>query len=284
MEGSLVWDDTNDAIAYCDGTNWVALEGGSGGVTWPLEASTAGGLGDEDKPQFVSDADSDTGVHIGSSSVGLTVDGETQVYTAYGYTSINAETQLDLMVRWGSDNFIQMDNEYISIVNDSTGGILIEDRGTGNDNGINFISQDLIQFYSGENYYFETTGGASFGIGTNSPSDTLHVVGTAVSDGWNVPSDERLKSNIVQIEDAMTRLESLTGASFVYKKDGRPSLGLIAQEVETVFPTAVSTNNQSGIKSVDYNQLIAPLIEAVKELNARNRALEDRVRVLEAKK
>lgn len=51
-----------------------------------------------------------------------------------------------------------------------------------------------------------------------------------------------------------------------------------------MFPTAVSTNAQSGLKSVDYNQLIAPLIEAVKELSLRNANLNLRVKALEEAK
>lgn len=43
---------------------------------------------------------------------------------------------------------------------------------------------------------------------------------------------------------------------------------MIAQEVEKVFPEIVNTNNE-GYKSVEYGNLVAPLIEAVKELNAK---------------
>lgn len=77
-------------------------------------------------------------------------------------------------------------------------------------------------------------------------------------------------------------LQLLEGYSFRYIEDARPSIGLMAQDVEAVFPSAVTTNPESGLKSVDYNQLIAPLVEAIKELNARNNELENRIRVLES--
>ena len=48
--------------------------------------------------------------------------------------------------------------------------------------------------------------------------------------------------------------------------DDKPQLGVLAQKVEKVFPEAVLTNKK-GIKSVAYNMLIAPIIEAIKKLN-----------------
>ena len=54
----------------------------------------------------------------------------------------------------------------------------------------------------------------------------------------------------------------------------QPGIGVIAQEVEKVFPELVTTDEQ-GRKKVEYEGLIAPLIEAIKEI-------DDRVRTLEA--
>lgn len=55
-----------------------------------------------------------------------------------------------------------------------------------------------------------------------------------------------------------------------------PGLGVIAQEVERVFPDLVETG-EDGIKRVHYYGLIGPLIEAVRELDDRLRALEKRL-------
>jgi hypothetical protein len=55
-----------------------------------------------------------------------------------------------------------------------------------------------------------------------------------------------------------------------------PGLGVIAQDVERVFPQLVETG-EDGIKRVAYYGLIGPLIEAVKELDARVRTLEGQV-------
>lgn len=91
----------------------------------------------------------------------------------------------------------------------------------------------------------------------------IHNVGNMYSDGYFHNSDERLKENIVALPglDIITRL---TGVSFNWKKDGTPSVGVLAQEVEAVLPEAVHTDAE-GFKSVNYDALIAPLIQAIKE-------------------
>ena len=60
-------------------------------------------------------------------------------------------------------------------------------------------------------------------------------------------------------------------------------MGVIAQEVEKVFPELVTTDDQ-GRKKVEYEGLIAPLIEAVKELDERVRSLEAEVAAFRDKK
>jgi len=57
----------------------------------------------------------------------------------------------------------------------------------------------------------------------------------------------------------------LDGISFDWKESGEKSIGLIAQDVEKVFPEIVNTEEGTGLKSIEYGKLVAPLIEAVKE-------------------
>jgi hypothetical protein len=76
----------------------------------------------------------------------------------------------------------------------------------------------------------------------------------------------------------MSLVRRLRGVSFEWREDLQPGhsgkdLGVIAQEVEQVFPELVHTDAR-GYKMVNYAGLIAPLIEAVKELDARIAALE----------
>ncbi len=95
------------------------------------------------------------------------------------------------------------------------------------------------------------------------PDGNLSWNGTMNATKYNTTSDARLKSDIKPIENALDKLEAISGCLFTM--DGERSAGVIAQEVEKVLPEAVMTNEE-GYKSVNYNAVLALLIEAVKEL------------------
>jgi hypothetical protein len=121
------------------------------------------------------------------------------------------------------------------------------------------------------------------GIGINDPQDKLDVDGYVRSNGVRLTSDARWKENIEDIGDALHKISQLRGVSFDWiepSRGGGRQIGVIAQEVEDVFPEVVHTDGQ-GYKSVEYNKLVAPLIEAVKELKAENKALKERIARLE---
>jgi hypothetical protein len=76
----------------------------------------------------------------------------------------------------------------------------------------------------------------------------------------------------------MAQVRRLRGVSFEWRENAPrgqtgADLGVVAQEVEEVFPELVRTG-PDGYKTVNYLGLIAPLIEALKELDARVEALE----------
>lgn len=76
-------------------------------------------------------------------------------------------------------------------------------------------------------------------------------------------SDERIKSNVRPLEgSALDKVCALQGLEYVI--GGRPSLGLLAQDVQRIVPSAVDESR--GQLYVDYSQLIPLLIEAIKEL------------------
>jgi hypothetical protein len=88
-------------------------------------------------------------------------------------------------------------------------------------------------------------------------------------------SDSRLKDNIVELDNALSKLITLRGVYYDWKEDvsdvvlsGGRQIGIIAQEVEAVFPELVITNEQ-GYKMVDYTRLAPILIEGVKTLDSR---------------
>ena len=88
-------------------------------------------------------------------------------------------------------------------------------------------------------------------------------------------SDETLKENVNRIGGAegMELIREIRPVRYDWKETGREALGVIAQETARVLPNLVDTD-PNGIMSVDYIQLIAPLIAAVQELDARVTVLE----------
>ena len=86
--------------------------------------------------------------------------------------------------------------------------------------------------------------------------------GTVSATVFNATSDISLKGNIKIIEDPIEKVLQLNGVTFNWKENQKPSIGVIAQELEKVLPELVT---QGDIKSVNYNGLIGLLIEAIKE-------------------
>ena len=79
-----------------------------------------------------------------------------------------------------------------------------------------------------------------------------------------------LKDNISTLDNPLAKVMQIRGTEFDWK-DGNPNykghdIGVIAQDVESVLPDAVSTK-PDGTKGVHYNKLIPLLIEAVKDLS-----------------
>lgn len=112
----------------------------------------------------------------------------------------------------------------------------------------------------------------SLGVGTVAPSYELEVQGNVyASQDVITASDYRLKSNIVSISNATNIVSQLRGVTFT--KDGSNGVGLIAQEVEQVLPDVVFQGGE--FKGVAYQNIVAVLIEAVKELKAEIERLKD---------
>jgi hypothetical protein len=82
-------------------------------------------------------------------------------------------------------------------------------------------------------------------------------------------SDERLKENVVPITGALNSLGVFSGIRFTWKdRDTGPQIGIIAQELEKVYPELVKSDKE-GFKSIAYGNLVSVLIEAIKELEER---------------
>lgn len=120
-----------------------------------------------------------------------------------------------------------------------------------------------IWLQSSSNIYYSS---GNVGIGTSTPTSALHVIGDIQYTGVLTDlSDRRLKDRITPLENALDGILTLQGYSYVMKDDPAqtPEYGLMAQDVETVFPVLVKTDD-NGTKSLNYSGLIAPMIESIK--------------------
>ena len=81
--------------------------------------------------------------------------------------------------------------------------------------------------------------------------------------GFIQSSDRRIKSNIRKLSSVLEKIKKLNPSSYTLKSDKKhhERIGLIAQEVETVFPQFVYTD-EKGYKAIDYASMITICIKA----------------------
>ena len=109
---------------------------------------------------------------------------------------------------------------------------------------------------------------------TNTNSNvTFGTIGcTSLTASGNVTafSDSRLKTEIHTIKNPLEKVDRLRGVTFKWLHTDKPSSGVIAQEVQEVFPELVECTTHEGkeVLSVDYGKLVGVLIESIKELKA----------------
>ena len=140
---------------------------------------------------------------------------------------------------------------------------------------------------------FSTTAPAFvIGNGTfGNPSDAFKVMfnGDAtvsndltVNGDVTVSSDARLKANIVSLGATLSKLLNIDGKTYTVKKNGAQKIGVLAQDIQAVFPELVS-EDKDGMLSVNYQGLIPVLINALKEQEQKFQVQEERFQKQEQK-
>ena len=94
-----------------------------------------------------------------------------------------------------------------------------------------------------------------------------HFGSTVNAANFNTTSDATLKTNVETLTGSLDAVKAMRGVSYDWIENGNSEVGVIAQEVEAIVPDVVSTNDE-GIKSVKYGNMVAVLIEAIKEQQA----------------
>ena len=177
----------------------------------------------------------------------------------YTFTSVGVGTsaQTSFFEVYGS---AQIRTGVVTITNSSDTDIVrITDGGFNVISGITTLGGNLV--VSGD---LDINGTGTHDIFGTVSLDNVAVAGIVTAVDFNSTSDQSLKTNINTVNNALDIVNELRGVSFDWKETGKPSYGVIAQELEKVLPALVSDTN---IKSVNYNGIIGVLIESIKELS-----------------
>ena len=96
---------------------------------------------------------------------------------------------------------------------------------------------------------------------------TISVFGNVFAASFTPPSDASLKTNIMPLTDVLDKLEKIRGVSFKWneldpygRSEGGRAIGLIAQEVEEVFPELITASGDEGYRGIDYNRFTGVLL------------------------
>jgi hypothetical protein len=176
---------------------------------------------------------------------GIHMDGnETQI--GDGWMGLTVDT-------WGGTT---IGDGYYGIQTDGPGGVV----------DINSFDITLGMGYSGDQVNVHSTLNVDF---------DANIMGNLYAGGVLLSSDRRFKKDINTVENALEKVLKLRGVNYYWKQkdfpnknfDDKLELGLIAQEVEAIIPEVVG-ESADGYKAVEYQKLVALLIEAIKEQQA----------------
>jgi hypothetical protein len=149
---------------------------------------------------------------------------------------------------------------------------------------VNTVVSGSSQILGGSTIHSSSVGDYQFnsiGVGTAASTTAGEIRATGDITAF-YSSDIRLKENIQPIQNALEKVESISGNTYDWKEGYDEihshkgnDVGVIAQEVEEILPQIV-TNRDNGFKAVQYEKIIPLLIEAIKELSAKINRLENK--------
>ena len=217
------------------------------------------------------------GVISGSSQItaGSTTNFATDVKTRLNAeTVVSGSSQINVSSTTGDIELgTRTSGNYVAVISGSANQITV--AGSGLESAV--VTLSLPQnIHTSANPQFN-----SLGIGTTASTTAGEIRATGDITAF-YSSDIRLKENIQPIQNALEKVESISGNTYNWKEGYEEihshkgnDVGVIAQEIEQILPQIV-TNRDNGYKAVQYEKIIPLLIEAIKELSARVNSLENK--------
>jgi len=200
----------------------------------------------------------------GSFTLSGSMVGDSSSTGSFGNLNVFGNTQMDGNLTLGDNNkIISGAGSDLEIYHDGSNSF-IDEKGTGdlfirsntvhikgysvNETMVKGIVNGAVELYHDNSKKLETT------------SAGVTVTGTISAGEVTATSDERLKSDIETIDNALDKVMNMRGVSFT--KQAERGIGVIAQEVEKIIPEVV---HDGEYKSVAYGNMVGVLIEAIKE-------------------
>lgn len=179
-------------------------------------------------------------------------------------------------------------NNIITTIGQGTSQISVGRLGTGTPDSTKYLRGDgaWSTIISGATLNDDSTTNASYYLGMSTTTSGAWInayvsstqlyfnpsSGTLTSTNFNSLSDVRFKTDLVQIDAALSKVKQLTGYTYTIIESGNRSAGLIAQEVEAVQPESVGGTVEK--KTLDYGSMMGLIVEAIKELDDKLEAIK----------
>lgn len=281
--GILTYNRTSNALLLCDGVSWktVSLSGSTAaaGSAGQVQFNASGALA-ADAGLYWDNTNKRLGIGTTSPAYTLDVTGTTRTtgnYFTNGSLYMGQDgTSTSLIGSSASNQFMYL---YGASSKATGAAIVLYGRGYG-------AVEGRVAYYASTNtndtsvshlFAKVSAGGTDTTLASIRSNGNMYVfgdytcaIGTATT--VSCSSDRRLKTAIEPIHGALDSVVRLQGVTYRLKdpkKNQRERVGLIAQDVQKVFPQVVSLED-NGYYTMDYGSLVAPIIEAVKELKAAN--------------
>ena len=199
------------------------------------------------------------------------IDGTSDFNVGIGLTNPQSKLEVNVGTAVSAFDIQGSAGQLFSVTNNLTSGSIFSVNDVSGIPSIDVDADGTIQLAP-----FSTT--EFVGVGTTNPTTKLHVIGEVTATDFNSTSDSRLKTNVQSINDPLAKILQINGVSFNWIENNKPSMGVIADNIEEVVPELVSDTDP---KTVNYNGLIGLLIEVVKEQQTQIDSLNERLSRLE---
>ena len=286
VPGDIIFDADGGDILFKDAGTLVGTIGGfaSNNVTIKSEVS------DGDVIFQGNDGGSGiTALTLDMSEQGNATFNKNVIFGDNGKALFGAGTDLAIFSD-GTDGKIEASGSLILAANGTT--ISLRDGGTENSQ-IGLDSAGLVMTVVGSDKDFFISGndgGSAITAVRVDMSDAGAIICNGNITAFGNTSDIKLKENIEVISDALDKVKQLKGITFNYKKDGKRSTGLIAQDLEKVLPEAIYETIDADINgdpedkhlAIRYGNTVGLLVEAIKEQQEQIETLNDYVKLQSA--